>query len=371
MRKCSIVSLALLFILLPAVQQPIHAKTAATIIHASHFSKYMGNKTWWFNIYLPPSYNSSPTTRYPVIYFLHGGGGDENQLTMYVNNYVDSYITQKKVPECIVAFPSCGTQSFFLDSGIIYNNQNFNPDAYFIKEFIPHIDSTYRTIKDRKSRAISGMSMGGYGTYHFAFKYPQLFCAAGPFSAGGPYVNGSPKFSGYSPADDPHILISKNVSLLSGLVRLYISVGSIDLGLVPYNKDLADSCKKYNLSYVYTVVPNVGHDLGGQMNVDGLQAVQYITQGFIPTPVANPALSGSNTRYQTTIALYGATLRIAMPFTREVTTELVTLDGKIAGSYRTIGQNITLDLSKHTEGAYCVLVHSASGTMKKRIFLAQ
>jgi enterochelin esterase-like enzyme len=368
LRNRLIVSIAFLLLLAAAIQ----TTTAATIIHASHFSKYMGNKTWWFNIYLPPSYATSPHTRYPVIYFLHGGGGDENQLTYYVNSYVDPYITQKKVPECIVAFPSCGTQSFFLDSGIIYNNQNFNPDSYFIKEFIPHIDSTYRTINDRKSRAISGMSMGGYGTYHFAFKYPQLFCAAGPFSAGGPYVNGTPKFSGYSKADDPHILVVTNEAKLNnGQMRCYISVGSTDLGLVPYNKDLADSCKNHKITYVYTVVPNVGHDLGGQMNVDGLQAVQYITNGFAPVSVASKAFSGLNPRCQATIALQGKTLHIVSPFTQAMTVELVTLTGKIVGSSTSTAQNMALDLSRYAGGMYCVKLHNASWIMEKRIFLAE
>lgn len=288
LKKCPTISLALLFMLMPAVPQSVHAKADAAIIHASHFSKYMGNKTWWYNIYLPPSYTTT-TQRYPVIYFLHGGGGDENQMTYYVNNFVDSYISQKKVPECIVAFPSCGPNSFFLDSGIIYNDQNFNPDSYFIKEFIPHIDSTYRTINDRKSRAISGMSMGGYGAWHFAFKYPQLFCAAGPFSAGGPYFNSHPVFTGYSPADDPHVLCVTNQAALSTGMRVYISVGATDFGLVPYNKELADSCKNHHIPFVYTVVPNAGHDLIGEMNVDGVAAVQYVTNAFLGVPAANPA----------------------------------------------------------------------------------
>ena len=300
MRKISIVTCALLCVLMAAAQQRIFAQ-AANIVHATHFSKYMGNKQWGYNVYLPPSYATSTTKRYPVIIFLHGGGGDENQLTYYVTSFVHPYIQQGKVPECIVAFPSCGPNSFFLDSGVIYNDQNFNPDAYLVKEFIPHIDSTYRTINDRKSRAISGMSMGGYGTWHFAFKYPELFCAAGPFSAGGPYFNSHPVFTGYNPADDPHVNVAKNAAALSSGMRVYISVGAIDFGLVPYNKALADSCKIHRIPFVYTVVPNVGHDLNGEMNVDGVAAVQYITNAFLGAAVTNPA-PDSTPRYPLTIS---------------------------------------------------------------------
>jgi endo-1,4-beta-xylanase len=261
----------------------------------------MGNTTWWYNIYLPPSYNTSTTTRYPVIYSLHGAGGDENGMTGYVNSYVDPYITQKKVPECIVVLPNGGPQAFYLDIGVVTNNQNINPDSYIIKELIPHIDSTYRTINDRKSRAISGMSMGGYGTWHFAFKYPQLFCAAGVFSAGGPYVNSVPMFSTYSPADDPHKLVVTNAAALSAGMRVYASVGALDFGLVPYNNSLSDSCKIYKIPYVFTVVPNVGHDLNGEMNTDGLDAVKYITNAFLGVP-AYPSPDSLNPRYPRTIS---------------------------------------------------------------------
>jgi hypothetical protein len=89
------------------------------------------------------------------------------------------------------------------------------------------------------------------------------------------------------------------------------------------------------------------------------------------TPVANPASPESNPRYQTTIALKGTTLHIATPFTQAMAIELITLDGKVAGSYRTDKQNISLDLSKYAKGTYCVLMHSISGIMEKRIFLAE
>ena len=364
MTKFPLFSLAVHFVLMAAVQRPI----AATITHATHFSKYMGNKPWGFNIYLPPGYNANPQKRYPVIYFLHGGGGDENQLTYYVNSFVDPYITQKKVPECIVVFPSCGTESFFLDNGIIVDNQGFNPDSYFIKEFLPHIDSTYRTIKDRKSRAITGMSMGGYGTYHFAFKYPELFSAAGPFSGGGPYVKSQPRFTNYSDVDDPHVLVSKNAAQLSGRTRLYISVGANELGLTPYNKEMADSCKKYNIAYVFNVVPNVGHDMNAQMQVNGVAAVQYITQGFTSS-VGIPAASGIAHRNVATISLQGNTLHVGSPRPQAMVIDLFTPAGRMAGSFRTSGKNAKLDLANFVQGTYWVRLRCSSGMMEKRIFL--
>jgi hypothetical protein len=183
-------------------------------------------------------------------------------------------------------------------------------------------------------------------------------------------VNGVLKLSGYSVADDPHKLAVSNAAILSKQMRMYISVGATD-GLMGYSQDLANICKAQNIPYVFTVVPNVGHDLGGQMQKVGVEAVQYITNGFAPTSVASPASSGSSPRYQTTIALAGSTLRIAMPQAQALTIELVTIAGKIAGSYKTNGKNVSLALSNHARGAYFLRMHSASGTMEKRIFLAE
>ncbi|MDB5051287.1 MAG: xynZ 1, partial [Fibrobacteres bacterium] len=180
-----------------AALQRVHAQ-APNLIHTSSYSKYMGNMQWKFDIYLPPGYSTTPLKRYPVIYFLHGAGADENQFTYYATTFVHSYIQQKKVPEVIVVFPSGGGQTWFLDAGV-FASYSMNPDSYIIKELIPHIDSTYRTIADRGSRVISGMSMGGYGAWHFAFKYPELFCYGGVFAGGGPYV-ANQVVQNYSPA---------------------------------------------------------------------------------------------------------------------------------------------------------------------------
>ena len=89
------------------------------------------------------------------------------------------------------------------------------------------------------------------------------------------------------------------------------------------------------------------------------------------TPITVPVSSASNPRYQTTIGLQGTTLRIGTPFTQAMTIELITLDGKIVGSYRTNGHDISLDLSQYARSAYCVLMHCTSGTVEKRIFLAK
>lgn len=362
--KKSLVALLVFFaVFASGAFQRVHAQ-AANLIHASSFSKYMGNKQWEFAIYLPPSYSTSPTKRYPVIYSLHGMSADENQFTYYATTFVHSYILQNKVPEVIVVFPNGGGTTFFMDSGV-FQSQSQNADSYITKELIPHIDSTYRTIADRKSRAISGMSMGGFGTFHLAFKYPQLFCSAGPFSAGGPYI-GNTLITNYSAAEDPHKLAVSNDSLLKKEMRVYISVGGTD-GLMPYSQDLANICKAQNIPYVFNVVPNVGHDFNGELLQDGLQSTQYITEGFNPVSIEVPVSTGPSNRNENSIMLVGNTLHVGS--VQPVLIELFSISGKLIGAYRTSERIAKLDLSHFTRGTYCVRLQSTSGTIEKKIFL--
>jgi hypothetical protein len=209
--------------------------------------------------------------------------------------------------------------------------------------------------------------MGGYGAWHFAFKYPQLFCYAGPFAAGGSYgANGI--VQNYSPAEDPHKLAVSNAAILSAQMKVYVCVGSND-GLTSFNLELVNICKAQKIPYVYTVVPNIGHDFNGLMVNNGLQAVQYVTQGLAPVSV-DPRASTVAKSNVATILMQGRTLRIGAPHAQPLTIELFSLSGKMAGSYRTFGERTAkLDLSHFVRGAYCVRLQSTSGIMEKRIFL--
>lgn len=251
----------------------------ANLFHQTLFSQQMGNRDWGYNVYLPPSYDTS-NARYPVIYVLHGGGSDENGMTFVARNYVHGWIKNKQLPEAIMIFPSGGRDHFFLDRWIV-RNQNENPDSHIIRELIPHIDANFRTIADRSARAITGFSMGGYGTYHFATKYPEIFSAAAPMAAGGPYgPNGL--IVNYSNAEKPQALAKSNATTLRGRVNFYVAVGGRDL--VDYNNDMVGILRGQNITTEYYVLPNVGHDLGAIMNQVGLRLFQGISAKFPKDP---------------------------------------------------------------------------------------
>jgi putative tributyrin esterase len=131
-----------------------------------------------FAIQLPPSYERDTKRRYPVLYFLHGMFGNEQD---FLNRGVAAAVTklrdEGKIGEMIIVAPA-GENSFYLNSktGVRYE------DA-IIKDLIPYIEKTYRAGGTSASRAIQGISMGGFGALTLAFKHPEMFSSVTTHSA--------------------------------------------------------------------------------------------------------------------------------------------------------------------------------------------
>ena len=130
-------------------------------------------------VLLPPSYNSAPAKRYPVLYFLHGLG--ENEQTLFKTggwNLIEDLRQQHKIGDFLIVTPEAKA-SFFVNSA----DGKVRYSDFFLQEFIPYIEGKYRIRRERTSRAISGISMGGYGALRFAFAYPEKFSAVSAQSA--------------------------------------------------------------------------------------------------------------------------------------------------------------------------------------------
>jgi len=133
-----------------------------------------------YGLYLPPSYATSPTKKYPVLYFLHGL--NENEMRWSTRGFtdvkIDTMVREGKIGEFIVAVPF-GATSF-------YTNRRNGTEPWedmIVKEFLPLIESTYRVNATRTTRGISGISMGGYGALKIAMKHPDLFGSVSAHSA--------------------------------------------------------------------------------------------------------------------------------------------------------------------------------------------
>lgn len=128
-------------------------------------------------VILPEGYSSTNKNGYPVVYLLHG----------YSGNYATWVKTVKKnLPELaskyqtIIVCPD-GKNSWYWDSPI---NPKSAYDTYVSRELISEIDSRYKTIAEKRGRAISGFSMGGHGALWLTIQHPDVFGAVGSMSGG-------------------------------------------------------------------------------------------------------------------------------------------------------------------------------------------
>jgi enterochelin esterase-like enzyme len=134
-----------------------------------------------YAIYLPPDYESS-TRSYPVLYLLHGAGDDHTGWVQFgeVKNITDQAIAEGKCTAMIIVMPDGNTgQRGYFNSP----KGDWNYEDFFFQEFIPAVEKTYRIKAEKRYRAISGLSMGGGGTFMYALHHPELFSSACPLSA--------------------------------------------------------------------------------------------------------------------------------------------------------------------------------------------
>ena len=142
-------------------------------------SKILG-KDVRYAAYLPPDYGTS-TRKYPVVFLLHGFTDEESAWIQFgeANLAADRAIESRDIPPMILILPDGGVTWYINDAA-----GKVRYEDMFVKEFIPFIDTTYRTRPKKEFRGVAGLSMGGWGSLVYALKHPNLFAACVAFSAG-------------------------------------------------------------------------------------------------------------------------------------------------------------------------------------------
>lgn len=223
--------------------------------HATFKSPSMGIDVGYC-IYLPPEYETS-SKRFPVVYYLHGGrpGGETKSVKLIER--IHPLIADGTVKPMIYVFVNGGPVSHYNMPDL----KNAMGADVFIKELIPHIDSTYRTIASREGRAIEGFSQGGRGTARLMFRYPELFCSAAPGGAGQATEKKISEDNGresenlvFQPGDNTYDLARRYAANPAPPVRILIHVGTrgfnyqnnleymqfLDSLSIPYEKLIVD-----------------------------------------------------------------------------------------------------------------------------------
>ena len=128
-------------------------------------------------VLLPTGYRAAPRRRYPVLYLLHGADADYRAWT----RYGDAEAISARAP-MIVVMPDGGAQGWYTDWYVGETTVQPRWETYHVGELVPWVDATYRTIAERRGRAVAGLSMGGYGALSYAARHPGTFAAAASFS---------------------------------------------------------------------------------------------------------------------------------------------------------------------------------------------
>jgi enterochelin esterase-like enzyme len=127
-------------------------------------------------VYLPPSYASEPSRRYPVVYLLHGYGGRDDTFTARLANLKESgdrLSAAQGFSSAIVVTPD----AFTLHKGSMYSSSPTTGDweRFIAEDLVSYVDGHYRTLANRMSRGLAGHSMGGYGALRIGMKRPDVF----------------------------------------------------------------------------------------------------------------------------------------------------------------------------------------------------
>lgn len=261
------------------VTRPSKNQLAQTpgLVHETYHSTPM-KTTVGFSVVLPPSYQGSQK-RFPVVYWLHGGGGNECASLFTAQSWRDLYKTSQ-VREVILVYPSA-FRSGYMD----HHDGRIMVESMIIKELITRIDTRYRTIATRAGRAVHGFSMGASGSLKFAIKYPDLFCAAVAY--GGGAVDLEKSSSSFilnilerNLKSDPelirqnntyHFLEKNHARVRQNGTRFLLVCGEDDswkTSAVTFQAALQGK----NIPCQLTLVPKIGHDLRGLIRAKGAAA---------------------------------------------------------------------------------------------------
>jgi enterochelin esterase-like enzyme len=212
-------------------------------------SKSVGNKRKML-VYTPPGYAADNKDNYPVLYLLHGIGGDESEWRRggQVETVLDNLYADKKIVPMIVVMPNGRAQPDDRAQGDVFRTApafgKFDQDL--LGSIIPFIEAKYPAKPDRESRALAGLSMGGGQTLNFGLGNLDTFAWLGAFSSA----------PNTKPADQ---LIPKPEDAAKQIKLLWISCGDQD-NLINISQRTHSYLKEQNIPHIYHVNPGGKHD---------------------------------------------------------------------------------------------------------------
>ena len=255
--------------------QPWVTSEAVTSLASRHlFRSALIGRPVSFHAMMPPSYDTEPGRRYPVLYWLHGSDGGTGGIASLCQFFRDAMVNGQ-MPHAIVVMANGLPNSMWCDS----KNGTSPVESIIIGELIPQVDRTFRTIASRAGRVVEGFSMGGHGAGRFGLKYADLFRACSLLGAGPlqlDFLESDPNLApiesrrrlfeavydsdnDYYLAQHPQTWATTRAGQLPSDHRIRIKVGTAD-SLLANNRKLRDHLVSLGIAHDYLELPGVGHD---------------------------------------------------------------------------------------------------------------
>ena len=237
-------------------------------------------------VYTPPGYRTG-TQRYPVLYLLHGGGGDEEAWTSMgrTPQILDYLIARGKTTPMIVVMTNGNADQVAAQSVVPpaprATGMSANPTVEaalafpesVVADVVPYIDGTYRTLADRQNRAVAGLSMGGMHTATVALRHPEMFAWVGCFSGAYPVWPGARKIVEMGPVAPTRSGPGRNERLNMDAVdklfprvngktadfRLFYVASGLDDFVLESGRDFLDWLEARDIQYVNVETPGYAH----------------------------------------------------------------------------------------------------------------
>jgi len=222
-------------------------------------------KTINFIIYTPPGYEEN-NTRFPVLYFLHGRGGNHflywGSISQSIPEadgdagaWISKLINNEIIPPMIIVTPD--------DTDGFWGQEN---EIMITEELINHIDTNWRTIPNRTGRAIEGFSMGGMGASRYASRHAGIYCST--------IIMAAPHVEELLPDWEQN-----RCGIINTDLNIRLVVGSDD-GQLESMQMLHKSLNTQIIPHQFDVIPGVGHNVGELYNRVGIEGLRFHADCF-------------------------------------------------------------------------------------------
>ena len=265
------------------------------------FESAAAQATVSYHLFTPAAYDRELERRFPVVYWLHGSGGGLPGIPQVAARFARA-IQDGKAPPCLVVFVNGMPDGMYVD----WKDGSAPLETVIVKELVPHVDASYRTIASREGRALDGYSMGGYGAARLGFKYPDLFRAVSMMGSGPLQENllDAPRASrrraeevldrvyggdpDYFRSVSPRTLAERQANAIArgSLVRMVC--GDQD-NLLANNRAFHEHLERLGIPHSWTVLPGVDHDPLGTLEALGDTNWGFYRQAFAEQAVARTA----------------------------------------------------------------------------------